>query len=199
MLWLRHLWIRLLVRCCERCGNSREWMRFYRLGSFLAATTQQLWQGWMGELFVLMSVSRVFPRRSQHEFWVESWQYIWWSLNPVARAAPLSGPIWTGQFRNLLRWRTLALASWIPVAATQWLSCGFKNSTNSTRSQYFDWFSWPSSSSRRRLRRDPWPSRSTLNAWWTSPTAANPWGSATWGFQGCDHNKSAVTKNPSAS
>ena len=50
-----------------------------------------------------------------------------------------------------------------------------------------------------RLRRDPWPSRSTLNAWWTSPTAANPWGSATWGFQGCDHNKSAVTKNPSAS
>ena len=58
MLWLRHLWIRLLVRCCERCENSREWMRFYRLGSCLAATNQQLWQVGMGELFVLMSVSR---------------------------------------------------------------------------------------------------------------------------------------------
>ena len=76
MLWLRHLWIRLLVRCCVHCGNWKEWMRFYRLGSLevcLAATTQQLWQLGTGELFMLVDVgasclSQVKPT------WVLGWK-----------------------------------------------------------------------------------------------------------------------------
>ena len=68
----------------------------------------------------------------------------------------------------------------IPVVTTQWLSMAqLLQLRNCSKFNVFHhlaifWLVFLTFQA-----RDLWPCRSTLNAWWTSPTAANPWGSAT--------------------